>query len=367
MSKVYIRKAEYDYSTLKPLVFELMDSIAGDLIKKGSRVLIKPNLLLPAPPDRAIVTHPMIVRAAAEYVIAKGVRPQISDSPAIGSFEKILKESGIRDALEGLDVEYKEFKDFVSVDVGKPFEKIEIAKDAVNADVIINLPKIKTHTHMLLTLGIKNLFGCIVGMKKPEWHLRAGVDKEMFAAMLVKIYQALKPEVNIYDGILAMEGQGPGKSGVPRKIGVIAGSADAASADRVISEMLGVEPDLVLTNRIAQGAEAEEIDIDGELPRVENFRLPEMTPIVFGPKIAHGFFRRHLVQRPECDRSECRLCGECWKYCPAEAITHDNKKIFFDYDKCIRCYCCIEVCPHAALRAVETMTGKVARKVLKIT
>ncbi|HDZ84562.1 MAG TPA: DUF362 domain-containing protein [Nitrospirae bacterium] len=204
-------------------------------------------------------------------------------------------------------------------------------------------------------------------MKKPEWHLRAGEDREVFATLLVKIYQALKPAVNIYDGILAMEGQGPGKSGVPREVGVIVGSGNAMAADRVISEMLGVGPDMVLTNRTAleQGAETGEIRIDGDLPRVENFRFPEMAPMAFGPKIVHGFMRRHLVQRPECDNSECRLCGECWEYCPAKAITHD-KKIHFNYDKCIRCYCCIEVCPHAALRAVETMTGKVARKVLKI-
>ena len=366
MSKVYIRKAEYDYSTLKPIVFEMMDSIAGDLIQKGSRVVIKPNLLLPATPDRAITTHPLIVKAAAEYVISKRARPQISDSPAVGSFEKILKVSGIADALEGLDVEFKEFKEFIPVDVGKPFEKIEIARDAVNADILINLPKIKTHQHMLLTLGIKNLFGCIVGMKKPEWHFRTGIDKEMFAAMLVKIYQALKPAVNIYDGILGMEGQGPGKSGDPREIGVVLGSGDASSADRVISEMLGVDPDQVLTNRIAEEQGGDGISIDGDLPRIKDFRLPEITPIVFGPKAAHGFFRRHLVQRPECDKAECKLCGECWKYCPAEAITHDKKKIHFDYDKCIRCYCCIEVCPHAALRAVETLTGKVARTLLKI-
>lgn len=368
MSKVYIRKAEYDYTTLKPLIFELMDSIAGDLIQKESRVVIKPNLLAPVVPDRAVVTHPLIVKATAEYVIDKGVRPQISDSPAVGSFDRILKVSGIKDALEGLDVEFKEFRNFVSVDVGKPFEKIEIAKDAVNADILINLPKIKTHSQMLLTLGVKNLFGCIVGMKKPEWHLRAGDDREIFAALLVKIYQTIRPAINIYDGILAMEGQGPGKSGDPREIGVIVVSGDALTADRVICRMLGVEPHTLLTNRIAmeQAPGTGEISVDGDLPRIDSFRFPEMAPMAFGPKMAHGFLRRHLVQRPECDNSECRLCGECWEYCPAEAIAHDKKKIHFDYDKCIRCYCCIEVCPHTALRAVETLTGKVARKVLKI-
>ena len=365
---VYIRKAVYDYATLKPLVFELMDAVAGDRIQKGSRVVIKPNLLAAATPDMAVVTHPLIVKAAAEYVIDKGVRPQISDSPAVGKFEKILKESGIKEALEGMDVEFKEFKDRVLIDVGKPFERIEIAEDAINADVLINLPKIKTHAMMTLTLGIKNLFGCIVGIKKPEWHLRAGVDREMFATLLVKIYRVIRPAVNIYDGILGMEGQGPGKSGTPREIGVIMGSKDTLAADRVVCRMLGVEPDTLLTNKLApeQGFGNEEPVIDGELPHIENFRFPEMLPLSFGPKLVHGFMRRHLVQRPECDNSECRLCGECWEYCPAEAIAHDKKKIYFDYDKCIRCYCCIEVCPHAALRAVETMTGKVARKVLKI-
>jgi uncharacterized protein (DUF362 family)/Pyruvate/2-oxoacid:ferredoxin oxidoreductase delta subunit len=368
MSKVYIRKSEYDYTTLKPVVFELMDSIVGDRIEKGSSVLIKPNLLAPVPPEMAVVTHPLIVKAAAEYVIDKGVKPQISDSPAVGSFEKILKESGIAEALEGLDVEYKEFKESVRIDVGKPFEKIEIAADVINADLVINLPKIKTHQQMMLTLGVKNLFGCIVGMKKPEWHMRAGVEREKFATLLVKIYRAVAPAVNIYDGILGMEGQGPGKSGDPRKIGVIIGSDDALAADSVICRMLGIGPDTLFTNKVApeEGFVMEEPVIDGELQRVTNFRFPEMGPMQFGPKIVHGLFRRHLVQRPECNKNACRLCGECWKYCPAEAITHDKEKIRFDYDKCIRCYCCIEVCPYAALRAVETWTGKVARKILKI-
>lgn len=369
MSKVYIRKAEYDYAALKPLIFEIMDSIVGGRIKEGSRVVIKPNLLAPASPEMAVVTHPLIVKAVSEYVIGKGVRPQISDSPAVGSFKKILKESGITDALEGLDVECKEFRESVTVDVGKPFEKIEIAADAINADLLINLPKIKTHQQMMLTLGVKNLFGCIVGMKKPEWHLRAGVEREKFATLLVKIYRAVTPAVNIYDGILGMEGHGPGKRGDPRKLGVLIGSEDALAADSVICRILGTEPEVLFTNKLApeQGFVMEEPVIDGELPRVEGFRFPEMAPMQFGPGILHGLFRRHLVQRPECSVSACRLCGECWKYCPAEAITHDKKKIYFDYDKCIRCYCCIEVCPHAALKAVETFTGRVARKILKIT
>ncbi len=368
MSKVFIRKSEYDYKTLRPVFFEIMDRTAGNMIQKNSRVVIKPNLLAPAIPEKAIVTHPLIIKAAVEYVLDKGARPVISDSSAIGSFEKIIKESGIRDALEGLKVELREFKTSVAVDVGKPFNKIEIAGDAVNADFLINLPKLKTHAQMLLTLGIKNLFGCIVGMKKPEWHFRTGVDREMFARLLVRIYEAVNPSITIMDGILAMQGEGPGKGGEPRLIGVILGSKDTPAVDTAVCKMLGIPPDSVLTNKFAieQGLAAEEITFDGELPEVKDFKLPEIVPLVFGPKRFHGFMRRHLVQRPVCNDSICKLCGECWNYCPAKAITHDKKKINFNYEKCIRCYCCIEVCPHGALSAHETLTGKTARRLLKI-
>lgn len=368
MSTVIIRKSTYDYRVLRPVMFEILDATCGEIIREKTRVIIKPNLLAAATPDTAIVTHPLIVKASAEYVLGKGAIPQISDSPAIGNFHKIIKESGIKETLAGLNVLYKEFKGTAVVDIGKPFKKIAIAADAVSGDVLINLAKLKTHAQMSLTLGVKNLFGCIVGMKKPEWHFRVGVDREKFATLLVKNFQAIKPAVTIIDGILAMEGQGPGRSGTPRELGVILGSKDTVAADIVVCNMIGVEPDAVLTNRIALAAGLcnGEIIIDGELPLIKDFELPEMGPVVFGPKRFHGYFRRHLVQRPVCDDTLCKLCGECWKYCPAKAISPVRKRIRFDYDKCIRCYCCIEVCPHGALRARETLTGKVARRVLKM-
>ena len=367
MSKVILRRAEYDYGTLRPLIFELLDELVGDKIGKKSRVLIKPNLLAPAPPEKAMLTHPLIVRASAEYVLQKGGLPLISDSPAMGTFERVLKESGIREALKGLQVECREFKRSVAVDVGPPFHRIEIAEDVMNADLVLNLPKLKTHTQMLLTLGIKNLFGCIVGLRKPEWHFRTGVDREMFARLLVRIYSAIRPSITLLDGILAMEGQGPGRGGAPRHLGMLMAATDAAAMDVTVCRMLGLAPDSLLTNRMAaeMGLFSPDLLIDGEIPLIEDFRLPEITPLVFGPKSLHGFMRRHLVQRPLCNDSLCRLCGECWKYCPARAIAVEKKKISFDYEACIRCYCCVEVCPHGALRAAETLSGRVARKILK--
>jgi len=372
MSKVFIRRASYEYRVLKPIIFELLDKTAGKEIKAGWRVLLKPNLLAPARPEKAMLTHPMVVKAAAEYVIEKGARPQVSDSPAVGGFEKVIKEGGLKDALNGMEVELKEFTESVTVETGEPFKKLEIARDALQADLIINLPKLKTHTQMLMTLGIKNLFGCVVGMKKPEWHFRAGVDRDLFARLIVQIYLAIRPRVTILDGVLAMEGQGPGKSGTPRELGLIMASENTAALDHTVCKMLGIPPDEVFTNRICDKfglLKGEEIILDGPLPLLRDFALPRITPLVFGPRPLHGFLRAHIVQRPAVKEDQCKSCGECWNYCPAHAITgsrkKNGKKPVFDYDKCIRCYCCLEVCPHAALFARETLPGKFLKQAVR--
>ncbi len=331
MSIVIIKKAAYNYDILRPRVFEIMDALGGEQIKKNSHVVIKPNLLAPAPPDKAIVTHPLVIKAAVEYVLKKGAKPQISDSSAMGSFQKVLSESGIRDALKGLDVEYKEFKTSLKIDVGEPFGKIEIAEDALKADFLINLPKFKTHMQMLLTLGVKNLFGCIVGIRKPEWHFRTGVDREMFAKLLVNIYKAVNPAMTIIDGILAMEGQGPGRRGTPKHLGILMGSKDGIALDIAACKMLGIQPDKLLTNKLAKdmGFTDEAIEIEGDFQEIKHFKMPDITPLVFGPQKLHRLMRKHLVQRPVCDDSICRLCGECWQYCPAKAINRGKKKLFF--------------------------------------
>ena len=212
MATVFFVQSEYDDPALKRAVFGLLDRIASLRIEKGARVLIKPNFLAPARPERAMTTHPLVLRAAVEYVLDKGGRPLVADSPGMGTFERLLREGGYAEALKGLDVEVRPFKETVRVDIGEPFGRIEIAREALEADVVVNLPKLKTHTQMLLTVGVKNLFGCIVGLKKPEWHMRSGVDRHMFARLLVQhLRAAVNPAATLVDGIVAMEGQGPGR------------------------------------------------------------------------------------------------------------------------------------------------------------
>lgn len=367
MPKVFIKTATYDYETLKPAIFEMLEAMGAGLIPERSRVLIKPNLLLPAQPEAAILTHPHVIRAVVEYVLSKGGSPLISDSPAMGSFEKIQKDGGYYQVLKDLDVDFKAFKTSVSVDIGRPFGHIEIAREAIEADVVINLPKLKTHVGMLLTLGVKNLFGCIVGLKKPGWHLRSGMDRDMFARLLVQIYRAINPSITLVDGILALEGQGPGKGGIPRSLGIIVGGRNAFAVDMAICSMLGIDPDELPTHKAAKNLRlaGNAVNISGDFNIVHNFRLPDTGPLTLGPKPLHRFMRKHLLQRPQVDSLLCRLCGECRQYCPAKAISQDSKAINFDYDGCIRCYCCIEICPYGALRATETAPGRFLRRLCR--
>lgn len=364
MSTVIVRQATYEHVALRPPIFEMMEAMGGDEIAGGGRILIKPNLLSPAAPHQAILTHPAIIRIVAEYLLEKGAKVLVADSPAIGSFEKILQLGGVRDALRGLDVECRPFQDSVKIDIGEPFGAIEIAEDAVRADAIINLAKLKTHSQMLLTLAAKNLFGCVVGYRKPEWHMRAGVDRQMFARLLVQLARTIRPSFNILDGILALEGDGPGRGGIPKTLGVLMAGRDPFAVDLAVCRMLGLDPGEVPLLKAAAKMETPpaEPEIDGILPEIRGFRLPRLTPLIYGPRFLHGFIRRQILQRPVCDGTLCRMCGECGKICPAEAIAPDAQSLSFDYDRCIRCYCCVEICPFGALRTAEPTAARLFRR-----
>ncbi|MBW1995891.1 MAG: DUF362 domain-containing protein [Deltaproteobacteria bacterium] len=366
MSRVIVRHACYDYQSLRPVLFEMIEALVDGEIHRNARVLLKPNFLCPAKPERAVLTHPLVVRAVSEYLLSKGCKIQISDSPAMGSFQKVLKEGGYQHTFAGMDVNFVPFTGSVKKDIGPPFGEIEMATDAIAFDTIINLAKLKTHSQMLLTLGVKNMFGCIVGMRKPEWHLKAGVDRNMFAKLLVQICQSIRPSITIIDGILALEGQGPGRSGTPRQLNVLVGSRNPFAADMAVCRMLCLEPGQLPTHAAlgSMGLSDDSISIDGDLPQISNFKLPVLAPLSFGPKRIQGFMRKHLLQRPVVDQKRCKLCGECWNYCPSEAIFNDTEHIIFDYAACIRCYCCIELCPHGALKAKETSAGRVIRRLL---
>lgn len=281
----------------------------------------------------------------------------------MGSFENVVAVSGLKEALRGMPVELRPLTASRKVSTGGRLGTIELAEDALDADVILNLPKLKTHSQMGLTLAVKNLFGCIVGLRKPEWHFRVGENKELFAELLVTVYNALQPSLNLIDGILGMEGAGPGTGGTPRNVGLLMGSTDALSLDYAVCTMMRMEPSELLTNRAALNMGLDKsFTLSGALPELDDFVIPDTGGLLFGPRFAHGFLRRHISSRPENVPDMCKYCNECLNICPALAITNTGRRLNFDYERCIRCYCCIEVCPHGAMRKRDTVLKKIIKK-----
>jgi len=364
MVDVYFQHCHYDDPDLRQTVFQMMDAMGGHSIRSDSSIIIKPNLLLPADPDWAVNTHPMIVRHVAEYVIDKGFRPVISDSPPASSFEQILSKGGYVQALAGLDVVFRPFRESTKIDIGEPFGTIELAREVLEADYVINLAKLKTHAHMSLSLGVQNMFGCVVGLRKSEWHLKAGMDRNLFARLLVQINAAVRPAMTIIDGILALEGMGPGLRGTPRELNLLVGSRDALAADMAVCNVVGLDLSAMWAYSAARQLKMlpDKIHVRGPFHVLDDLKLAHMETMKTGPEMFNGFMRKHVRQKPVCNNQQCKLCGDCWRYCPVKAIDHHIKGIRYNYNACIRCYCCLEICPYGAITIKEPLSGKILER-----
>ncbi|MBI5561282.1 MAG: DUF362 domain-containing protein [Deltaproteobacteria bacterium] len=330
----------------------------------GERILIKPNLLASRTADKAVTTHPAVVAALIRLVADSGARPFVGDSPAIGSAKKVAEKSGILDACRDAGAELIELKELVVVENpgGHRFKRLEVSKEALSFDGIINAPKLKTHAQMHLTLGVKNLFGCVPGRLKPQWHLSAGVDSADFADMLLDLCFYLKPRLTVMDGIVAMEGNGP-SSGTPRPLGLVFASHDAVAMDAVAANVLGAKRDdlpilKAATRRGMAGAEIGAVDVLGcpvESVKVHGFKFPPFMSVNFAaglPYFIDKRLRSALTSRPAINNNGCTLCSVCVNVCPPGVMTRSSR-IEIDYDRCIRCYCCQEVCPEGAIAPVE--------------
>jgi len=364
LGKVIFRPASYEYPFLRDTVFGMLEDTDGKIITQGSSVLIKPNLLSPALPHQAITTHPMLIRAVAEYAIERGARVTVSDSSAVGTFEKVITTNGVKEALHGLELALAPLEDSVKVDTGRKFKTIELSREVLDADIVINLPKLKTHAQMGMTMAVKNLFGCVVGLRKPEWHYRVGEDKQLFAELLATIYMHIRPAINLMDAVLAMEGQGPGTRGTPREVGYLIGGTDALEVDMAATRLVGMEPMELMTTSAAinLGCQATEPEVEGFPGVLEGYVIPESMDLVFGPRFTRGFFRRQVADRPSNIEGLCKYCNECVKICPAKAIVNIGGALKFNYDKCIRCYCCVEICPHSAMEKRSTWLKRLMKR-----
>ncbi len=361
MSTVSLVRCEtYESQAVEIAVRRAVELIGGitKFVKRGDRVLLKPNLLSANPPKRRITTDPEVVCAVARLVLEVGGIPVIGDSPGLDPFRGVATKTGMADIARQLEIELEELTQPIPVTTPKTavFRKLEIASQALNADVVINLPKLKTHSQMLFTLGVKNLFGTIVAQRKAEWHYMAGVDRDTFASLHLDIYLTLAPALTILDGVWGMEGHGP-SNGRPRPVNLIAAAEDAVALDVSICQMLGVPLRSFPLYRVAHNRRVGETDIRqityrGEFPQafaIQNFQVPSLDSLGLLPDMFDWFTKRFLVSKPIQTGNSCIGCGKCLEICSAKAIQLDTNKVTFDYDRCIRCYCCQEICPQDSI------------------
>lgn len=360
MLKVALEKVEsYDIAKVKAGLAALLEHLGGieAFVRPGERVLLKPNMLSAKPPEAAVTTHPAVLHAVIELVQSAGGVALVGDSPGFGTLRSVAKRSGMLAVVEATGAELVEFAETRAVTAHGQFRRFEVAAAYLDADKIINLPKLKTHEMMTLTCGVKNLFGILVGAAKPAWHLQAGFDRDLFARVLLEIYQLRPPDLTIVDAITAMEGDGPA-SGDPCHVGLLMAGVNAVAIDVIAAEIAGIPKKFLFVERQAeklglQGSDRSAIDVVGidlSALQLRPFKLPPVSDVEFGlPRFIKNGLRNHLTTRPVQIKSRCVLCGICVKGCPPGVIKTVGKKLEFDYRRCIRCFCCRELCPEAAL------------------
>jgi len=303
----FTRASNYDRPEIDQAVTTLLDAWGGmgHFVKPGDRVLLKPNLLTGSRPTKECVTRIELVAAVARQVQAVGGKPFLGDSPAFGSAQGVALANGYAPLLAELNLPLVEFQGKRYAVDSDQFQHLRLSKEAMEADVVINLPKVKSHMQLTVTLGVKNLFGCVPGKMKAWWHMEAGKDKERFGAMLVETAKAIDADLTILDGIIGHEGNGP-SAGEPRFLGWLGAADNVFALDRAVIDILGVDPaqvpTIVAADRLGY-APAAYTDLIFPLLSpsdlsLQDWKLPDnLMPIDFGaPRVLKSTFK-HLYIR----------------------------------------------------------------------
>jgi len=364
-----------DYSNAKDAIKEALNLIGGleKIIVPGSRVLLKPNVLSIRSPEDAVTTHPAVVSAMCELVSEAGGIPVIGDGsgivkPGSTTTSQALKVSGIEGVASNHGVELINFEtsDFVEVDVpgSRQFSRLHISKAVLEADVIISLPKLKTHELTLYTGAVKNFFGTVPPKTRKQAHFLE--DRRRFGEAVVDIYSVVKPQLAVMDGVVGMDGNGP-SNGTPTFAGVIIASYDCVALDIVASELIGIDPLRVPTNRAAleRGFGTEHPEIVGTaMEKVKvRFKRPEGGITAYVPAFLMRILRKQLAVRPIINTSNCALCKACVSNCSVHAIEEIGRLLKINEEKCIQCYCCRELCPNDAVEIKKSLFLKLVTRV----
>ncbi|MFC2076749.1 DUF362 domain-containing protein [candidate division KSB1 bacterium] len=358
MSRVMITPAAYAH--LDRPVARILEAFPRPF--SGKNVLLKVNMLGPFHPDQAATTNPALVGALARQLLAAGARVTIGDTPGAlgyGRNEDVARRTGF---LPELSQFYKNLSiHTTAVKVESRFvSELVITRDIFEADIVISLPKFKTHMQTVFTGAIKNSYGTVAGSGKSRLHTLAPKPSD-FGEVVVDVFQVRPPDLFIIDAVTGMEGNGP-SGGNPRDIGLLIASDNGPAADGVVAAMMGVHPERIPMLKVAGKRNLgpirpADMTIIGELKPINNWRLPPsiVSRGLFGTLI-NRFWYGPLVRPWPHIIPACTACGICADNCPVAVIEMRDIAVI-DQDKCIRCYCCHELCPEGAV----DLTGKVKR------
>lgn len=363
------RAGHYTQEDLAPALASILS--ATDLPDvQGRSLLLKPNILLDTAPEKAATTHPEFLRAAIRAFRERGAaKILVGDSPGFQrrNFQGI--KCGLGDVCREEGAEWIDFtreKTRVTVPGGGAVQSAFTVTAIVDqVDLIISLPKLKTHQLMYFTGAMKNLFGLVPGLGKSPYHVQFP-DRKDFASLIVDLNLAIPADYALMDAVTAMEGHGPG-SGDPRHLGLVLGSANPLALDATACRIIGYDPAVIpiAMDALARGHWLESFDditvtgLSLEQARIKGFKK---IPITAGSSQLREFMTPRFLQRliaewvprPVFMPEPCVLCGDCVKICAAEALTlppggKKTEGIRVDYSRCIRCYCCHEICPVRAI------------------
>ena len=375
-----------DYSQAEGAIRALVEQMGGmgRFVRPGERIVLKANLLRAAPPESAICTHPAVVEAVAKLVKEAGGTPVICDSPG-GALHKeavlrsLYEKTGMAAAAAaaGAELSMDSSTRTVSLPEGKVLRQAEIITPVAEADGVIDLCKMKTHVLMSMTGAVKNLFGVIPGLSKVGYHA-THPDHETFADVLLDLTGYVKPRLSLMDGILAMEGDGPGSSGTPRQAGLLLAAANPLALDTAAGAIMNLprqdNPVLLAAERRGlTPCRMEDVELIGgtvEELRMADYKFPASTKSnlmdFLGPlsRPAERLCKKALSQTPRIDGAKCVGCGICAKSCPGQAIamTAPGKKARISQKACIHCYCCHELCPQKAVELHQSWLGRLLTK-----
>ena len=370
----------YELEKVKTSVATSLEPIGGlqNFVKEGDRVLVKLNLLGAKPPDAAVTTHPAVAQAVVESIQELGATPMVGDAPGGGcsaaTYKALLKTTGIQRVIDETGCESVRFDDDrtqVVSERAKTFKKLWVAKVVTEADVIIGIPKLKTHMLTYYTGAVKLLYGYVPGLTKAEYHLHTAGDLALFADLLLDLYVTYPPTLDVMDAIVGMEGEGP-TNGTPRKIGLIMTSTSCTALDYVAATLANFQPLTLPTVKVAHErgigpGGLQDIAIFGEAlePLItEDFKKASTTSEWW---LAEGTFttklsRLWMATKPHVDGAICKKCGECAKDCPPKAMQFTKGSVpRIDSHKCIRCYCCQELCPQGAISVKTPLIRRIIK------